>query len=60
MTAAVATWVKRCPFDHLADMAGELHLGQLLLGLRQPHIGEDVAAAIGHRDVGFSLSVHCS
>jgi len=48
------------PLDHLSDMARKLRLGQLLLGFRHAQVGEDVAAALGHRNGGFSLFAHCS
>jgi hypothetical protein len=41
-------------------MTRELRLGQLLLGLRQTHVGKDVAAALRHRDVGLSFFNHGS
>jgi hypothetical protein len=41
--------------DDLPDMARELRLGQLFLGFGEPQIGEHVAAARRHRDLGRGL-----
>ena len=38
--------------DGLADVAGELGLGQLLLGFGDAKVGKEVAAARPHRDQG--------
>ena len=46
--------------DDLPDVAGKLGLGQLVLRLGETQIGEHVAAAWRHRDVGFLLLGHCS
>jgi len=45
--------------DRLADMTRKVILGQLFLGLRR-QVGEDIAAALGHRNSGFLLLGHCA
>src|SRR6202044_2296907 len=44
--------------DCLTNVACKLRLRQLLFRFRQTHVGEDVPAALGHRNFGFSLFDH--
>src|SRR5215204_1419385 len=44
--------------DNLPDVARKLGFGQLLFGLRQPHIGKNVADARRYRDLSLLFSSH--
>src|SRR5262249_31745038 len=48
------------PLDDLANMGGQLSLGQLLLGGGKAEIGEDVAASGRYWDFGLTLFDHRS